>query len=206
MSAETAPAVRVVLRDMSADDLVAVRRVERAAYPDAWSRRVFESELRNGFARYLVAIEDGAEGGGALNAQRRGWRRRLLGPGGPPIVGFVGVWFMVDQLHVATIAVDPSREGEGLGARLLLACFELAYEAELAMIALEVRVSNDRARALYERHGFSVAGRLTGYYSDDGEDALVMTSPPLREPSTRARVDALRGRHRARFPWTWPDA
>ena len=194
---------RLVLRDMTADDVGVVRRVERAAYPDAWSRRTFEHELRNAFARYLVALDDGVAGERRAVAWRRGWRRLLFGTGGPPVIGFVGVWFMGDQLHIATIAVDPARQGDGLGARLLLTCFELAFEAELETIALEVRVSNANARALYERYGFSVAGRLKGYYTDDGEDALVMVTAALSEPSTRARVEALRARHRERYPWMW---
>jgi len=205
MTADAGREPRLVLRDMTDEDLSAVRRVESAAYPDAWSRRTFEHELRNAFARYLVAIEEGGDGSGAQTAQRRGWRRWLLGRGGPPLVGFVGVWFMEDQLHIATIAVDPGREGKGFGARLLLECFALAYEAELATIALEVRESNARARALYERFGLTVAGRLKGYYTDDGEDAMVMTSSGLAEPSTRARVATLRRQHRARYPWMWSD-
>ena len=199
---------RILLRDMTERDLRAVRRVEKAAYTDAWSRRMFENELRNAFARYLVVTEStaGSTDDAPAAGVRRSWVRRLFGgPTGPAVIGFVGAWFMRDQLHVATIAVDPARQGEGIGARLLLLCFELADESGLTMLVLELRVSNARARALYERYGFTIAGRLAGYYTDDGEDALVMTTPALDDPAMRARIASLGARHRERYPWLWSD-
>jgi ribosomal-protein-alanine N-acetyltransferase len=196
--ARGAAPLRVVLRPMVTRDLTAVRRIERAAYTDAWSRRVFEQELRNGFAHYFVAEVQGRRTRG-----ERGLVRRVLAHGGrPPLAGFAGVWFMGDQVHVVTVATDPKYEGRGLGARLLLECFAQAREAEMDTLALEVRVSNDRARALYERYGFRVAGRLRGYYQDDGEDAFVMVTPSLGRAFLR-RIDALRQEHRERFPGLW---
>jgi ribosomal-protein-alanine N-acetyltransferase len=186
---------------MTTRDLDAVRRIERAAYPDAWSRRVFEQELRNAFARYLVATplpQPAGEGGRSLLPRliARGTPRRRV------LVGFIGMWFMVDQLHIATIAVDPPFHGDGIGARLLLESFALAREAELATVALEVRVSNARALALYQRYGFTTVGRQRGYYEDNGEDALVMLTPDLGG-AFRERVDELTAQHRARYPGLW---
>ncbi len=188
---------------MTEGDLRAVRRIERIAYTDAWSRRVFEQELRNAFAHYFVAEVAAAEG--AARPRRGASRVVALLSGArpaPALAGFAGVWYMGDQLHIVTIAVDPRRQGQGIGARLLLECFARAIDAELRTLALEVRVSNDRARGLYERYGFSVAGRLHGYYQDDGEDALVMLTPELDTPYLR-QLDLLRERHRARFPELW---
>ena len=184
---------------MTQRDLPAVRRIERAAYTDAWSRRVFEQELRNAFAHYFVAERrPGRDGHG-----ERGLVRRMLHRGpAAPIVGFAGVWYMGDQLHIATIAAAPRQQGRGLGARLLLECFAQAGTAEMQTIALEVRVSNERARRLYERYTFRVAGRLHGYYQDDGEDALVMVTPVL-EGSVLRQVESLRDRHRERYPDLW---
>jgi ribosomal-protein-alanine N-acetyltransferase len=187
---------------MTQRDLPAVRRIERAAYTDAWSRRVFEQELRNAFAHYFVA----ERGTGRDGSPRPGIVRRVLHRGrAAPIVGFAGVWYMGDQLHVATIAVAPRQQGRGLGARLLLECFAQARTAEMQTIALEVRVSNERARRLYERYGFQVAGRLHGYYEDDGEDALVMVTPVL-EGGVLRRMESLRDRHRERYPDLWETA
>ena len=151
---------------MTEGDLDAVRVIEKAAYgSDAWSRRTLEDELVNGFSSYVVAE--------APNGR---------------IAGFAGVWFMRDQVHLVTIAVDPPFQRLGVAARLLLRCFELAAEAEMPSIVLEVRVSNTGAQALYEQFGFRRLGRLRNYYRDDGEDALVMETPSLDDEAQRRRI------------------
>jgi ribosomal-protein-alanine N-acetyltransferase len=178
-----AAAARIFVRDMTRRDVRRVRRIESAAYQDAWPARVFESELENGFAQYRVAVERPQDG------LPRGWfhniRRILLGGPGERIVGFMGVWYMVDQLHLVTIAVAPDEQGRGIGQWLLLDCFALADHAELGEVVLEVRVSNARARRLYEHFGFRQAGVLKGYYKDDNEDAAVLLSGPISAASTR---------------------
>ncbi len=193
------PRPPITLRDMTRADVRAVRRIESAAYQDAWPARAFDAELANAFARYRVAVEDAptaatpARGAiGTLLGRLRG--RADTGR----IVGFMGVWYMHDQMHLVTIAVDPARQGEGIGARLLLDCLDLAREAELPEVVLEVRVSNARAHALYERFGFRRAGTLIDYYQDDHEDAHVMLSGPLAEDTALERHAAIRDDLRAR--------
>ncbi len=201
---EASTATRIVLRDMTRADIRAVRRIESAAYEDAWPARAFDAELANAFARYRVAIEEPAtasdepERMGALGAIAT-LRRRLLRRTRPDrIVGFIGVWYMQDQMHLVTIAVDPTQQGRGIGARLLLECMDLAREAELPEIVLEVRVTNERAKALYERFGFHRAGTLLAYYQDNGEDAHVMLSGPLESPESQLRHATIRDDLRAR--------
>ena len=188
---------------MTRSDLRQVRRIERAAYTDAWPQTTFERELRNGFAEYFVAVElppddgdDGRPPRGALAPLR--W---LVGLGGvrDRVVGFGGVWFTVDQLHLVTIAVDPELQGRGIARRMLLHCFSLAREAEMRSVVLEVRASNDRAIELYEQFGFQRAGRLDRYYADNGEDALVMLTPALDDRGFRQHVEQLRIEHRRRY-------
>ena len=163
------PSATGAIRDMTEGDLDAVRRIEEAAYgTDAWSRRTLEDELINGFSSYLVAEA----------------------PNGS-IVGFAGVWFMRDQLHLVTIAVDPPYQRLGVAARLLLCCLALARGAEMPRVVLEVRESNTAAQALYERFGFRHLGRLRNYYRDDGEDALVMETPPLEDKQHRVLIAEL---------------
>ncbi len=111
-----------------------------------------------------------------------------------PLVGYAGVWFTRDQLHLVTIAVDPAVQRRGVAAHLLLRCVELALEAAMGSIALEVRPGNDAARALYARFGFREVGRLRAYYPDNGDDALVMLSPPLDDTEFVARLDELRAK------------
>lgn len=202
MAATTGP--RIAVRDMTREDVRAVRRIESAAYRDAWPSRVFENELENGFAHYRVAERAGGDEppAGVFPALRR-----ALGgtPERPRIVGFMGVWYMIDQLHLVTIAVDPQQQGQGIGRRLLLDCFDLAIEAELNEIVLEVRQSNERARALYEAFGFRQAGVLKDYYKDNHEDAVVMLSGPLDSESARARLARLRADLHAAHPGVFQD-
>ncbi len=189
------PATRITLRDMTRADVRAVRRIESAAYQDAWPARAFDAELANAFARYRVAIETPAEGAPPLPPRGAiaSLRARLTHRAEPErIVGFMGVWYMHDQMHLVTIAVDPTQQGRGIGARLLLDCLDLAREAELPEVVLEVRVGNTRAHALYERFGFRRAGTLVAYYKDDNEDAHVMLSGQLPDPALLARHEAIR--------------
>ncbi len=173
-------AVELRLRAMVTGDLDAARRLEEVAYgTDAWTRRTLEDELVNRFSEYVVA------------------ELRTNAASTSELAGFVGVWFMRDQLHLVTIAVDPVRRRLGIAARLLLRCFELATEAEMPSMVLEVRASNEGAQALYKRFGFTQIGRLRGYYRDDGEDAMVMESPPLDDVEQQALLAELALRYEA---------
>ncbi len=200
---QATPATRITLRDMTRGDIRVVRRIESAAYEDAWPARAFTAELANAFARYRVAIEEPA--GAPITPPARGpiavLRQRLARlagrGGGGRIVGFMGVWYMQDQMHLVTIAVEPGHQGQGIGARLLLDCLDLAREAELPEIVLEVRVGNTRARELYERIGFHRVGTLLAYYKDNDEDAHVMLSGRLDDPAAIERHAAIRADLRA---------
>lgn len=196
---------RIVLREMTHADLPAVRHIEQRAYADAWPATTFEAELRNAFATYVVAVEFAPDQPTEPAFERRpaSWPKRwLIPPKERPrgrLLGFCGMWFHVDQLHIVTLATDPAREGEGVGQRLLLDAFDRAAEAELRNIALEVRPSNARARALYERFGFREQGRSRGYYKNNNEDAIIMLTDDLDDPSMRSRIEAIRAAHAARF-------
>lgn len=182
----------VVIRPLANADVRRVRHLERIAYGSSTPRTSFERELRNGLAAYWVAVEmqdDTQEHVANLGNVRLsepidvGWwgsfcdyLRRLFPQSREllSILGFAGVWYTHDQLHLVTIAVDPAEQGKGIGQALLLAVCDLAIEAEFDTIALELRASNDRALRLYEYFGFRCVGRLNSYYSDNNEDAIVM--------------------------------
>ena len=125
--------------------------------------------------------------------------RLPFGPAGAPIAGYAGAWFTHDQLHLVTLAVAPQYQGRGIGQALLLAVCDLAVAADLDSVALEVRSTNARAVSLYARHGFRSNGRLRNYYSDNGEDALVMLLDGLDTPEGRAALDARRAEHAERY-------
>jgi len=98
------------------------------------------------------------------------------------VVGFGGIWLMVDEAHITTFGVHPEWRRRGVGRQLLLALAQLSVEMRAARMTLEVRAGNQAAQELYRRFGFIVAGRRARYYTDDGEDALVMTTPALAGP------------------------
>jgi ribosomal-protein-alanine N-acetyltransferase len=99
---------------------------------------------------------------------------------------------MVDEAHITTFAVHPDWRRQGIGRRLLLAMIGLAEDLGAVRMTLEVRVSNEAAQALYSEHGFAIAGRRERYYTDDGEDAYVMTTPALASAAMRKPVLAAR--------------
>ena len=162
---------RVVVEPMTTDDVAAVHEIERLSFSTPWPAHAFEEELRgNRLARYLVA--------------RAGDR----------VVGFAGLWLMVDEGHVTTFGVHPDWRRQGIGRQLLLNLAELSMAIGARRMTLEVRVSNEAAQSLYRGFGFEVAGRRARYYTDDGEDALVMTTRPLDDPRMREVLAAERER------------
>jgi ribosomal-protein-alanine N-acetyltransferase len=196
---------RIALREMVRADLRRVRRIERAAYDDAWPRKTFERELGNRLAQYIVAIERAQQSDPPPPLGRLAAIKQRLGIGGAggDLVGYFGAWFTADQLHFVTLAVTPGHQGRGIGQRLLIECLALASDAELRTVALEVRPSNERAIELYERYGFTHAGRLPKYYANNGEDALVMLTPDYEPAEFAAHVDHLRAEHRSRYGETF---
>jgi ribosomal-protein-alanine N-acetyltransferase len=108
------------------------------------------------------------------------------------IVGFAGMWLAFDEAHVTTIGVDLSHRGLGLGELLLLCMFDEAVARAANWLTLEVRVTNAAAQALYRKYGFTAHGTRKRYYSDNNEDALIMWSPALGEPTYRAEIESRR--------------
>ena len=161
--------VPLVVEPMRMGDVPAVLEIERLSFSSPWPAYAFEQELTtNRLAHYVVARSEGR------------------------VVGFAGIWLMVDEAHVTTFGVHPDHRRRGVGRRLLLRLAELAIELGTARMTLEVRVSNAAAQALYRSFGFRVAGRRIAYYSDDGEDALVMTTSELVGPMMRAAIAVAR--------------
>ena len=151
-----------VVEPMRMGDVAAVLEIERLSFSSPWPAYAFEQELTaNRLAHYVVA--------------------RL----GDRVVGFGGIWLMVDEAHITTFGVHPDHRRRGVGRHLLLRLAELAIELGSTRMTLEVRISNEPAQLLYSSFGFRVAGRRIAYYSDDGEDALVMTTPELADQAMR---------------------
>ncbi|MDQ3690121.1 MAG: ribosomal protein S18-alanine N-acetyltransferase [Chloroflexota bacterium] len=162
---------RVVIERMSLADVAAVHEIERLSFSTPWPAYAFEQELKgNRLAHYLVA-----------RAAHR-------------VVGFAGLWMMVDEAHVTTFGIHPQWRRQSIGRQLLLKVSELAIDLGARRMTLEVRESNAGAQAMYHAFGFEVVGRRRAYYSDDGEDALVMTTAELADPSMQGILEAERAR------------
>jgi len=163
------PPVRLEIEPMRLPDLDAVREIERRSFSTPWPAHAYPAEIEtNRLAHYRVARLDGR------------------------IVAFAGIWLMLDEAHVTTFAVHPDFRRRSIGERLLLAMLDVAIANGGREATLEVRLSNVAARKLYEKYGFRPVGLRPRYYSDDNEDALIMTTEPLGEPSMQARLARLR--------------
>ena len=103
------------------------------------------------------------------------------------------MWLMVDEAHITTFAIHPAWRRKHIGERLLLAFVDLAVDRGATEATLEVRLSNLAARRLYEKYGFRPVGLRPRYYSDDHEDALIMTTERFADPRMRERIARLRG-------------
>jgi ribosomal-protein-alanine N-acetyltransferase len=161
--------VSIRVEAMRLDDLPAVQSIEQASFTTPWPAHAYRNELEtNRLAHYLVVRA------------------------GSDIVGYAGVWLMVDEAHVTTFAVDPRWRRRRIGERLLIAMLDAATARGAREATLEVRLSNVAARRLYEKYGFRPVGLRPRYYSDNGEDALIMTTEPLDEPLMRDRIARLR--------------
>ena len=127
-------------------------------------------------------------------------------PTGPSVVGYAGLWLMVDEAHITTVAVRQAFRGRGLGKALMLAMLDCARDLGARMVTLEVRKSNATAIKMYEELGFRQQGVRRRYYTDNGEDALIMWSEELSAPSARQRLDAAKRALRERVRWEHADS
>jgi len=159
----------LVIRPMAVADLPAVQLIERSSFTTPWPPQAYRQELEaNRLAAYLVGVI-GAE-----------------------VVAYGGIWLMVDEAHVTTFAVHPRYRRRRIGERLLLALLDLSLDRHAREATLEVRLSNLAARRLYEKYGFRPVGIRPRYYSDNQEDALIMTTELLAGTQMRQRMTRLR--------------
>lgn len=154
---------------MELADVASVEAIEQASFSAPWPPNAYRTELQtNRLAHYMVI--------------------RV----GPRIVGYAGLWLMVDEAHVTTFAIHPDWRRRRLGERLLLALLDAALDRHAVEATLEVRLSNLAARRLYEKFGFRPVGIRPRYYTDNNEDALIMTTDRLDGPPMTERLARLR--------------
>ena len=196
--------MRFAIEPMRAEHIPAISAIDRAVYPVPWPVHSYRSELNNRTAYYVVVCRVDAEahvdsppaGVAAGSTESNGGLlsrlARLLRPGTSltpaeevelrRVVGYAGLWLMVNEAHITTIAVAPEYQGHGVGELLLLALVDRSIQLGALVVTLEVRVTNEVAQSLYRKYTFRETGLRKRYYSDNGEDAKIMTTEDLDTP------------------------
>ena len=212
--------MNVRIRPLRPEDIGWVSEIEHQAFPTLWPPTPFKGELNSPVAKYLVAWEP--EQGESTHMERVGpedaastssgslfgrllhaVKGRLSSDKsyaglGYSLLGFVGLWFTGEEAHITGIAVEEASQGEGIGELLLMGSIELAIRRGATVVTLETRVSNHVAQSLYQKHGFQKVGIRKGYYSDNREDAAIMTTHPIDTHAYRTRFQELREAYRQR--------
>ena len=153
---------RLALEPMREADVPVVQEIERDIFSTPWPRNAYYRELASKNTAHYIVLRRDAE-----------------------IVGYGGMWRMYDEAHVTTIGVRKDVQGLGYGRVLFAGLLQAAYELGAKWVTLEVRVTNEGAQRMYEGFGFKVIGRRRGYYTDNGEDAIVMWSDSIYSPRFR---------------------
>ncbi len=148
-----APDQGFTVRAPRGEDLPQVVALEKRCFVDPWDSGALEQELGADRLRLPLIAETAGR-----------------------VVGYLMAWKIVDQLHILNIAADPDLRRRGVGTALLFAVARKAVDLGMEEITLEVRESNREARAFYHKFGFVPTGLRRGYYADNGEDAIIMTT------------------------------
>ena len=189
-------------------DVPRVIEIERLAYPTQWPPSAYRKELQdNRWAHYIVLRDRKiVEERTAVPAQEYEKPRRIFPlsllpsrsamtmptPDLASIIGFAGLWLMVDEAHITTIAMHPDYRRRGLGEFMLVGLIDIAYSIRAKWVTLEVRVSNYSAQNLYRKYGFREAGLRHRYYSDNQEDALIMWTDEINSPVYKQKFQDLK--------------
>jgi ribosomal-protein-alanine N-acetyltransferase len=152
-----------VIRPMTRQDVPRVHEIECASFRSPWSKTALFGELRNDVAHYLVLESDGV------------------------ICGYAGMWVLFEEAHMTNVAILADYRKNGRGRRLMLAMMEHAVRHGAEKMTLEVRESNLVAQHLYQTLDFEQNGRRPRYYSDTGEDALLLWNMNIKETIDREK-------------------
>lgn len=139
------------IKKMTEKHIFGISEIEKRYFKDPWSYEMIKSELENPFAYYFVCEDKGK------------------------VSGYIGMYITVDTVNITNIAVCDENRRKGIGNALLKKVVSLSLEMNMSFVTLEVRVSNAPAISLYEKNGFKIVGKRKEYYSDNKEDAYIMT-------------------------------
>lgn len=140
----------ILLRQMREEDVKAVSEIEKICFRTPWSYNSLLGELSNDVAYYVVAVDNGE------------------------VVGYAGAWIMFDEEHMTNIAVAPDHRKQGIARNMILHLMKVGMSRGAERMTLEVRENNHNAQRLYAALGFAYAGMRKHYYTDTGENALIL--------------------------------
>ena len=231
-TSERPPARKIMpfaVRPLEERDIPQSEEIERDAFPTLYPKTSFRGELSRRLARYLVAwrrddLDEGAQSAqpvqdplkpepisdhGLLGKLMDGAKGLWAGLAGndndidaPFLSGFLGIWYMVDDAHIVSVGVRSSHRSQGIGELLLISALEQATLRNARAATLEVRVSNQVAQNLYTKYGFKEKGLRKRYYSDNGEDALIMTTSPIQNVDYQQMFRRLVESHEQRWGYS----
>lgn len=184
-----------MVEKMTLSDVPEVAALEKMIFSMPWSARAFEYELQyNPMAHFFVVrlartdtshVEHSPQNSERGNDANKDCSARK-------ILGYGGFWLILDEAHICTLGVHPDWRRRGIGELLLTHLIDEAIALHAAVLTLEVRVSNIAAQNLYQKYGFMAAGLRKRYYSDNNEDALIMTTERITSLSFQRRFQALK--------------
>lgn len=141
----------ILVRPMLEKDIDEVLEIEKTSFTTPWSKEAFTLEInKNMLAKYVVAEIQGK------------------------VVGYGGIWLIIDEGHVTNIAVHEKYRGLGVGNKIMEGLIDICGDRNIVAMTLEVRKTNEIAKSLYNKYGFKEYGIRPGYYSDNNEDAIIM--------------------------------
>ena len=213
------------VRVASLDDAVMLESIEREAFPGmtpvtrigrdlARQNGLYLTAIRNWRTderelgpRFAIATQAEKEDDSFTAKLKRNVDRYVLDRVNRPtlpeeyIAGFVGLWFMLDEAHVVIIGMREADRRKGIGEQLLISAIEQSVENDSRVVTLEVRASNEAAIELYRKYGFQEVGLRRRYYSDNGENAVIMTTPPIQSDDYQKQFTGLVEHHAERWGW-----
>jgi ribosomal-protein-alanine N-acetyltransferase len=209
--------VSYAVRAIKEDDISQLSEIEKEAFPTTWPPTTFKRELSNKNTSLLIVYKLHSDEQLPLSTSHEQnctdshgvkwlWKRLFqrttttILPSTPTdyIAGYVTIWYMTDEAHITGIAVRESLRGNGLGELLLMSSIEMAIQHQSRVVTLEVRVSNHVAQSLYSKYGFSQVGMRKGYYSDNHEDAYIMTTDVISSHSYNQHLHNLHEAYKTR--------
>jgi ribosomal-protein-alanine N-acetyltransferase len=198
---------------MSKGDISQVSEIDREAFPTLWPPANYRRELENRLAHYIVACDNERvqepeiettppKGFSGLVFRLRHlfsndhfYDNELSTTGGQYVFGFAGFWIMAGEAHITNVAVREKHRHQGIGELLLISLIDLATELDTRLVTLEVRASNTAAQSLYSKYGFTQVGVRRGYYTDDREDAVLMSLEDITSAPVQANLQWLKQAH-----------